>query len=115
MKLRRLIAVPAMLALGATPFAAHAYGSDTAASACIQAFVDTYLPKDRTVQVRRLPPGHSLGTYSRQFTNDLSARLSRSGNELVAARCVASAGGEVLELQSLPATPAAGSITTRSK
>ena len=104
MNIRSLLAFSGLLALGAAPFTAHAYGSDTAADACMQAFVDTYLPKDRTVKLRR--PSLSAGptvTYTKRYTIDLSARLSRSGDELVAARCVATADGRVIEIADLRA------------
>jgi hypothetical protein len=105
MNIRIALAIPGLLALAAAPMTAQAYGSDTAANACVQAFVDTYLPKDRTVKLRRLSPvAGPLGNYTKRFTIDLSARLSRSGNEIVSARCVASADGRVLEMASLPVT-----------
>ena len=43
---------------------AQADGADRAADACIQAFVDAYLPKDRLVSVRTLSPAPGpLGAY----------------------------------------------------
>ncbi|HEX5160740.1 MAG TPA: hypothetical protein VFV88_03405 [Steroidobacteraceae bacterium] len=96
MRFRRLL-ITGLLALGAMPFAAQADGSTRAADACIQAFVDTYLPKDRQVKVRKLPHSPNLlGVYAKRYTIDLSARVSR--DEIVSARCVASPGGQVLAL-----------------
>jgi len=104
MNTRHLLAVTTLLTLAATPFAAQAHGSDTAAEACVQAFVDTYLPKDQAVKLRVLPSSAGpLGNYSRRYTIDLSARLSSSGHEIVSARCVASPDGRVIEMASLPA------------
>ena len=97
MRFHSRVVVTGLLALGAIPFAAHADGSARAADACIQAFVDTYLPKDRQVKVRKLPHSPNLlGVYSKRYTIDLSARVSR--NETVNARCVASPSGQVLVL-----------------
>lgn len=97
MRFRSKVLVTGLLALGALPFAAHADASTRAANACIQAFVDTYLPKDRQVKVRRLPHSPTaLGVFSKRYTIDLSARISRE--EIVNARCVASPSGQVLEL-----------------
>lgn len=113
MKIHTLVAVSGLLALGATPFAAHAYGSETAADACMQAFVDTYLPKDRMVKVRRPSTSSSVGYFTRRYTIDLRARLSRSGDEIVSARCVASADGRIIELASLPRAREALEIAAR--
>jgi hypothetical protein len=90
------------LALGAVPLTAYASGSSRAADACIQAFIDTYLPKDTPVQVRKLPPPSQgvLGSFSKRHTIELSARATRSGTELVTAKCVANADGEVIKIDS---------------
>jgi hypothetical protein len=99
MRLRSRVWLIGLITLGATPLAAQAGGSQRAADACIQAFVDTYLPKDREVQVRKLPPIPStLSVYVRRYTIDLSARLSR--DEVINARCVASPSGKVILLDS---------------
>ena len=99
MSIRSLVVIAGMAALTAAPLSAHADGADRAADACIQAFVDTYLPKDRQVKVRTVSPvSGPLGAYTKRYTVDLSARLSRSGTELVTARCVASATGQVIVL-----------------
>ena len=101
MSIRSLVIVSGLFALTAAPPTAHADGSDRAADACIQAFVDTYLPKDRPVKVRTVSPvSGPLGAYTKRYTVDLSAHLSRSGTELVTARCVASANGQVITLDS---------------
>ena len=114
MNIRTLVALSGLVALGAAPIAAQAYGSNTAADACVQAFVDTYLPKDRAVKLRWLAPaGSPLGNYARRYTIDLSARVSRNGNEIVSARCVASAGGRVIELASRAVAPVGTEITAR--
>jgi hypothetical protein len=99
-----LVAVSTLLALCAAPSTAQANGSDKAADACIQAFVDAYLPKDRTMKVRKLlPTAGPLSAYSKRYTIELSARLAHSGDELVMAHCVANAKGQVIELDALQA------------
>ena len=101
MSIRSVVVVSGLLALSSAPLTAHADGSDRAADACIQAFVDAYLPKDRQLRIRTLSPVPGpLGAFTKRYTIDLSARLSRSGTELVTARCVASATGQVITLDS---------------
>lgn len=114
MRRRSRMLITGLMALAAMPFAAQAGGSNTAAAACIQAFVETYLPKDRQVQVRRLPASpSSFGVYARRYTIDLSARLSR--DEVISARCVASSSGRVLELGMPIEAPTGGPSTARLK
>ena len=117
MNVRSLAIVSGLLALTTAPLTAHADGSDRAADACIQAFVDAYLPKDRQLTFRTLSPATSpLGAYTKRYTIDLSARLSRSGTELVTARCVASATGEVIALdRATDDVPVASSRVTALK
>jgi len=115
MSVRSLAIVSGLLALTTAPLTAHADGSDRAADACIQAFVDTYLPKDRQVKVRTLSPVPGpLSTYTKRYTIDLNARLARSGTELVTARCVASATGQVIALDgpTVDGPVASSSVTT---
>ena len=104
MKFRSLAAISGLVALSLAPAAVQAHGSQKAADACIQAFVDNYLPKNHPVNVRKqLAPSSPLGMYATQYTIDLKARLSRSGNQLVSVRCVASASGEIIALEGPPA------------
>jgi len=99
MKIRKVLAISGLALLTAAPFAANAGASARASNACIQAFVDAYLPKESAVRVRNVGPvANPLRIYSRQFTLDLSARTSATGNELVTARCVANLSGEVIAL-----------------
>ena len=102
MNIRTLVAFSGLLALGAAPLTSYASGSSKAADACIQAFIDTYLPKDRPVQVRKLPPASQgvLNSFSKRYTIELRARAARSGTEIVTAQCVANAAGEVLKIDS---------------
>jgi len=105
MNIRGLATACGLAILGATSFQAQAGGADRAAEACIRSFVDTYLPKSAPLQVRTLSTGSgSLGVHARKYTIDLSARLSRNGKELVTARCIAGADGQVIEIASTEAT-----------
>jgi hypothetical protein len=100
MRFRGLLAVSSLMTLGTMPFAAVAHGPDKAADACIRAFVDTYVPKDRAVRVRKHTQAlTSSGIHARRYDFDLSARLRTEGGELVTARCVASANGQVISLE----------------
>jgi len=100
MNIRKVVAISGLALLGAASFAANAGGAAKASDACIQAFVDTYLPKDTAVRVRKVGPATSpLRIYSRQYTVELAAHAGTTGNELVTARCVANLSGEVLTLE----------------
>jgi hypothetical protein len=103
MNFRKMAAISSLVLLTAVPFAATAGSKDKATDACIQAFVDSHLPKGRTVRVHK--KGHassSVYAHVRQYTVTLSARLARSGTELATARCVVSHDGEVIALHSSP-------------
>ncbi|HEU5135079.1 MAG TPA: hypothetical protein VFU13_08045 [Steroidobacteraceae bacterium] len=103
MNIRKVVAISGLALLSAAPFAAHAGGAGKATDACIQAFVDAYLPKDAAVRVRKPGPAASpLGMYTRHYKIDLSAHVGATGNEPVTARCVANADGEVLALNTKP-------------
>ena len=97
MSIRSRVFITGLVTLAA-PFAAQANGADRAADACIQAFVETYVPKDKQVQVRKLLAASGpTSLYSRRYTIDLSTRLTRDGDALTA-RCVASPEGRVITL-----------------
>ncbi len=101
MRFRGLLAISGLIALGAMPFAAVANGPNKAADACIRAFVDSHVPKNRAVQVRKNSPTRSsFGVHARRYDFDLSARVGGNGTPLVTARCVASADGRVISLES---------------
>ncbi|HYJ42079.1 MAG TPA: hypothetical protein VEW08_14900 [Steroidobacteraceae bacterium] len=105
MKIRSPAAVFSLIALVATPFAAHANGSTRATDACIRAFVDSYLLKDRPMQVQKLSSVQGAQSfYGKRYTIALNARLASNGTELVTAQCVASTNGEVISLDLAPAT-----------
>lgn len=103
MNIQKAVAVSALALLTAAPLTAMADSGRKATQACIQAFVDTYVPKGRTVRLHVVePPESPLHAFPRQYTIALSARLARSGLELASARCVASPRGDVIVLDSPP-------------
>ena len=107
MTLRGAATACSLIIFGAISLQAHAGGADRAADACIRSFVDTYFPKSAPLQVRTrgpIPGPHAV--HVRKYTIDLSARLSRSGKEVVTARCVADSTGQVISLDG--PLPAAG-------
>jgi hypothetical protein len=115
MNIRKLATLTALTGLTATPLAAWADGSERAAEACIQAFVEAHLPNHRAVQVRTVSPvSGSMSAYAKRHTIDLTAQQSRDGAVLVSARCVANAAGKVLELSSRSAA-AGGAFATKRK
>lgn len=75
-----------------------------AIDACVKSFVETYIPQDRVVRIRkRQPPLSPLGIlndWKGTYTIALSARGARTGEEIAEARCVASAQGEVIVMDS---------------
>ncbi|HKE96056.1 MAG TPA: hypothetical protein VKB34_17240 [Povalibacter sp.] len=98
MSIRIPIAVSGLALLAALPFAAYAGAGARAADACVDAFVSTYVPKDRAVRVRIVEPAASpVDFFARRYTFALSASL-HNGEEFVTARCVANARGEVVVL-----------------
>ena len=103
MNIRKVVAVTSLALLTAAPFATATDRAGKASDACIQAFVDSHLPKGHTVRVRKLaPPTSPLDSYAKRYTLDLSARLASSGTQLVTARCVVTTNGEVLALDRAP-------------
>ena len=103
MNFRKMAAISSLALLTAVPFAATAGSKEKATDACIQAFVDSHLPKGRTVRVhKKVHVSSPVYAHVRQYTVTLSARLARSGTELATARCVVSHDGEVIALDSSP-------------
>src|SRR5262245_23054861 len=100
MKSRSLVAISCLVALGVAPLAAQAHGPQKAANACIQAFVDNYLPKNQPVNVRKyVTSSNPLSMYATRYTIELSARRSRASDVLVSVRCVANSAGQVIALE----------------
>lgn len=102
MSVRKPLAVLGVAILAATPFLAQASPITKATDACVQAFVDTYLPKAKKVRVRIVDGAATpLDYFPKRFTIALSAH-TRSGQELATARCVASGKGQVIVIDNPP-------------
>lgn len=103
MKVRVGFTMLGALSLAAVPFASHA-GPNQAVDACVSSFIEAYIPKDRVVNVRRSSstPSPLAARNSRRdkYTIALTAVGARSGKQLAQAKCVASARGEVIVLDS---------------
>jgi len=95
--IRKVVALSSLVLFTGAPFAARAGAQNKASDACIQAFIDAYLPKDSVVRVRKVgsTAGH-FQVYSRQYTVVLSAQLGGDEGGLVTVRCVATGNGVVL-------------------
>ena len=101
MNIRKVVLVTGLALFAVAPIAAVADGKGKAADACIQAFIDSHVPKGRTVRVRKEGSSpSSMYPHVRQYTVSLKAHMSISGNELATARCVANSNGEVIALES---------------
>lgn len=105
MNVRKTTAMIGTLMLAATPLASYA-GPNQALDACVKSFVETYIPKDRVVRVRKhQPPSGTFDILNYRkdvYTIALSARGARSGKEIAQARCVASKRGDVIVIDSPP-------------
>jgi hypothetical protein len=102
MSVRKALAVAGVTMLASTPLLAQASPIHRATDACVQAFVDTYLSNAKKVRVRVVEgPAAPLEYFPKKFTIALSA-YTRSGQEVAAARCVASGKGQVLVLDNPP-------------
>jgi hypothetical protein len=104
MRTRRLLILSGLLALGATPIASYAGGSQKAFDACIKNFVETSVPKDRIVRVEKSAqaPGPLAVLSRKKYIIELTARGAKSGEEMSKATCVASPQGYVILLDTKP-------------
>jgi guanyl-specific ribonuclease Sa len=85
MKSRKTIALSTMatLAIAAAPMTSHA---DNALNACINAFIDQHVPKDRELIVRKIDATGPFSTSRSKI--QLSARGARSGEQIALATCI---------------------------
>lgn len=81
--------IAALLPLVASPALVHAEPApDPKMEACIQAFLEASVEKDRPVTVRRLVDfDNSFNPSARQQTIHVSARLKGSGKRVATATC----------------------------
>lgn len=101
---RIAIALSGLLVLASAPVTSQAGPADRAVNACVKAFVDTHVPKDRIVHVVKDRSPSLMDRFHRQraYTIALTAQGSESGKVLAQARCVANVRGEVIVLDNPP-------------
>ena len=97
MRTRIAIALSGLLALASAPVTSQAGASDRAVDACVKAFVDTHIPKDRVVRLIKDKAPGLMDRFHRQrsYTFALTAQGTQSGKILAQARCAATRSGEV--------------------
>lgn len=101
---RRTQLVTALLPLLAMPALVHAESADPKMDACIQAFVNANLEKDRPVIVRKITSfGIAVDPNAPQQTIHLNARLKDSGTRIAQATCVIDGDEMVLTTNGKPA------------
>lgn len=104
---RRTQLVTALLPLLALPTLVQAETSDPTMDACIQAFVNSNVEKDRPVTVRKLASFDSaVNPHARQQTIHISARFKDSGKRVAQGTCVVNGDEIVLTLNGKPAQTA---------
>lgn len=104
MHTRIAVAISSLLVLAVAPVTSQAGRSDRAVDACVKAFVDTHVPKDRVVHVVKEKSSSLTDRFDRRraYTIALKAEGTQSGKILAQARCVANVRGEVMVLDSPP-------------
>jgi hypothetical protein len=88
------IATFATICAAAAPTAVHA---ESAMDACIKAFVEERVPKDRPIKIRKLQ-GVSTSSGSQSGRITLTANGAKSGAQIASASCVVSNSGESVAL-----------------
>lgn len=104
----KLLSLAACAPLLAAPLTVHA---DAAMDACIEAFISSTLPEDQPVQVRKNSNrDRPLAAYASTQQIELTARISRTGEQVAAATCIADRDG-VIALKRAPSRQhAAGTL-----
>ena len=101
---RRTQLVTALLPLLALPTLVQADSADPKMDACIQAFVNSSLEKDRPVTIRKLASfSNAADPNARQQTIHISARTKNSGKRVAHGTCVVNGDEIVLTLNGQPA------------
>lgn len=101
---RRTQLVTALLPLLALPTLVQAETADPKMDACIQAFVNSNLEKDRPVTVRkRVSFDSAVDPHARQQTIFVSARIKNSGKRVAQGTCVINGDEIVLTTNGKPA------------
>jgi hypothetical protein len=97
MKSRTVLSISTLASIlaGLTPMQIHA---DPAMDACIKAFVEERVPKDRAIKIRKLegPSTSLVASQSGRIT--LTASGAKSGTRIASATCVVSEDGDSVAL-----------------
>jgi hypothetical protein len=100
---RRTQLVTALLPLLALPTLVQAESADPKMDACIEAFVNSNVDKDRTVTVRKLASfGTAVDPHARHQTIFISARTKHSGKRVAQGTCVIDGDEMVLTMNGKP-------------
>jgi hypothetical protein len=101
---RRTQLVTALLPLLALPTLVQAESADPKMDACIQAFVNSNLEKDRPVTIRKhVSFDTNVDPHARQQTIFVSARVKDSGKRVATGTCVINGDELVLTMTGKPA------------
>jgi hypothetical protein len=97
MKSRTVLSIStlALIFAGLTPMTIHA---DSAMDACIKAFVEQRVPKDRAIKIRKFAGPSSLVATPQSERITLTASGAKSGTPIASAKCVVTDGGDSVAL-----------------
>ena len=107
MKSRNVLSISTLASIfaGLTPLTIHA---DSTMDACIKAFVEERVPKDRTFKIRKLSTTSLVAPQSGRIT--LTASGARSGTRIASATCVVTEGGDSVALYDAPTPSTLASV-----
>lgn len=101
---RRTQLVTALLPLLALPTLVQAESADPKMDACVQAFLNSNVEKNRPVTVRKLASfDTTMDALGRKETIFISARMKESGKRIAQGTCVISGDEIVLTMNGKPA------------
>lgn len=101
--MKPLYTTPFAIATLAAALAAPLSHADPAIDACIKAFVESNLPPEQPVNIRKLSPGPApLDTYGRTREVLIDARVTRTGQRIAQATCTVTDKGQVIALSGAP-------------
>lgn len=97
MKSRTILSISTLASIfaGLTPMTIHA---DSAMDACIKAFVEERVPKDRAIKIRKLTGSSTSGAAPQSGRITLTASGAKSGTRIASATCVVTGDGDSIAL-----------------
>ena len=97
MKSRTVLSICTLASIfaGLTPMTIHA---DSAMDACIKAFVEERVPKDRAIKIRKLSGSSTSVAAPQSGRITLTASGAKSGTRIASATCVVTEGGDSVAL-----------------